>query len=1256
MLRFLCYLFYLTVIITLQTFAQETWVPFLQPTYSKPATNLTVSNNSNVSFNVQINGMETSDKKVDASAYQSLSIPDGEVMTKEGSPQMPMITKLIAIPDCDNFSISVIPSNQLQFANYNILPTPRYEKKKLPDGTDERILVFEEDKSVYSANTDFPGKYGEIIETGYVRGQKVARVAIYPIQFSPASKRIKVCTNINISLSFVNSSSPVNKELGIFRGMMHHIALNYEPSGINASTKISNTIKNNQLSKGSPESVTSGSVIRVTDLSTLKGTNAIPVDYLIITHSSLFNSVYLTQLANHRKDYNGYDVAIVVLDSIYVHYGNGYPPPPNYQRIRNFIADVFINGKANHTGDGHLGYICLVGDAVMLPAAYPPDSYPLYYTDLDQGSDYYYACTGGDSDDLQDVMYGRISVGNETELSNVVNKIISYESNSNGSWNNNCMFVASSPDFFGNFSFNTDSKIKQMLNTIPSSYPKSYAYRNTLGQVTSVTTTEANPIFGQSFDTSQYHDPNNLCGSDSLNDWLLNQLNATSGIHTFVFEDHGEWNTLNSNEGSGRHIYYLDDNNPNSINNRLNNTLYPFMIFNCCKTGDFDQYGNCLAEVSLNLANRGAIGVLASTRDSDPYSFGYVDQYILDAQYNNLSHIMGEAVMESKLLLASQYRRQFNLYGDPAVNLWPTGYTISQNLTLSGTNLISENITVASGVTLTISAGATLRFADGCSLIVNGVLSAVGTSTNPITFTSSSNNSAGNWGYITLDGSGASSSNLNHVNIRYGEGIQCLNGANATIQNSYIGTCTNGIIVNDAYPQILNDTIYNPVSNGIWCQSTAFSNGYWIGIAGNAIIKDGSETDYYQQGQGIWIENCDSPVIGTNIVKGFDWGIYNGNSCVFFATDSVRNNLVIKNLHGVAAQWGTTLFAGDEGDGFCVNNSFHDNTYNIICANESWTEAGYNYWGDGHRSYSDGSEIDFYSDLYTDPWGGQNLAVVKPGSKFGLNHINKTMGSISSSTDSLSMGFLLEKQGRISDAIVFYKNLIANDNHMRIALSQLVHIKNKYTRSELVDYFISLLPNNPKHYPNVKKLLGDIYLKNSQFDDALIAYDAVIKIDSAGYDGIMARFEKLFAYLNIKKNLTLATGILSDIKAINSKDLEVQMLIKGAESLINGTPKGMNKSENLAGVNIPKTYNLFQNYPNPFNPSTTIKYQIPKPGIVTLKVYDILGREVATLVSENKIEGTYDITFDASRFTSGVYIYQLRANDYVSSKKMILLK
>ncbi len=85
-------------------------------------------------------------------------------------------------------------------------------------------------------------------------------------------------------------------------------------------------------------------------------------------------------------------------------------------------------------------------------------------------------------------------------------------------------------------------------------------------------------------------------------------------------------------------------------------------------------------------------------------------------------------------------------------------------------------------------------------------------------------------------------------------------------------------------------------------------------------------------------------------------------------------------------------------------------------------------------------------------------------------------------------------------------------------------------------------------------------------------------------------------------------------------------------------------------------FQLCQNYPNPFNPATTINYQLPQTGYVTLKIYDILGKEVATLVNEQKNSGRYSVNFDASKLASGVYIYRIKVNDYVSSKKMLLLK
>jgi len=92
------------------------------------------------------------------------------------------------------------------------------------------------------------------------------------------------------------------------------------------------------------------------------------------------------------------------------------------------------------------------------------------------------------------------------------------------------------------------------------------------------------------------------------------------------------------------------------------------------------------------------------------------------------------------------------------------------------------------------------------------------------------------------------------------------------------------------------------------------------------------------------------------------------------------------------------------------------------------------------------------------------------------------------------------------------------------------------------------------------------------------------------------------------------------------------------------------------GIASPTAYKLLQNYPNPFNPTTEIKFSIAKPGLVTLKVYDILGREVATLVNRELNTGNFTVRFNASNLASGTYIYHLSAGDVQISKKMVLLK
>jgi hypothetical protein len=89
---------------------------------------------------------------------------------------------------------------------------------------------------------------------------------------------------------------------------------------------------------------------------------------------------------------------------------------------------------------------------------------------------------------------------------------------------------------------------------------------------------------------------------------------------------------------------------------------------------------------------------------------------------------------------------------------------------------------------------------------------------------------------------------------------------------------------------------------------------------------------------------------------------------------------------------------------------------------------------------------------------------------------------------------------------------------------------------------------------------------------------------------------------------------------------------------------------------VPASYSLSQNYPNPFNPATNIKYSIKQQSQVSLKVYDVLGKEVESLVNQNQNAGSYEVNFNASKLASGVYIYRLTAGDFVQSMKMILIK
>ncbi|MCX6136653.1 MAG: T9SS type A sorting domain-containing protein [Ignavibacteriales bacterium] len=123
-------------------------------------------------------------------------------------------------------------------------------------------------------------------------------------------------------------------------------------------------------------------------------------------------------------------------------------------------------------------------------------------------------------------------------------------------------------------------------------------------------------------------------------------------------------------------------------------------------------------------------------------------------------------------------------------------------------------------------------------------------------------------------------------------------------------------------------------------------------------------------------------------------------------------------------------------------------------------------------------------------------------------------------------------------------------------------------------------------------------------------------------------------------------GITTDIDGNTRNPLKPDM---GADEF-NGTT-----SVQLSAA-VPALYALDQNYPNPFNPTTTIGYQIPVRGSVTISVFDVLGKEIRTLVNEQKEAGRYDVSFEAGNFSSGIYFYRIHAGNFVSVKKMFLMK
>lgn len=606
-----------------------------------------------------------------------------------------------------------------------------------------------------------------------------------------------------------------------------------------------------------------------------------------------------------------------------------------------------------------------------------------------------------------------------------------------------------------------------------------------------------------------------------------------------------------------------------------------------------------------------------------------------------------------------------------------TGGTLTTNGSLSGKSKVLNTITVANSKILTIEPNTILNFTNNSSLVVNGTLNAIGTATDRITLKSNSGTTHSSWGTLTFSGSGAAGSQLKYVDIKYGTKVEAINTSNITIQYCNIDTTYDGIRFNNATGSILNNTITtNSLGHGVVAENAAN-----ITVTDNVITK----TSTSRNGVGIYVGGGAFCTSSRNDIDHLDWGICSIWSAITFANSPYYlgiNNRIRNCNNGLMVYRNSYAFLGlpDLPNNY-IYNSIYSNQYNVNVGTyypdyPAYCYASHNWWGSPTPSSSlfqvgANSFLNYNPCLTSDPWAG--LSKIASTNNKNTNDENSVSLINSENTENVLYGIQLLIQGKYQEAKNYFMNIINENPGNQIAYVHLYNCYCKETSSEIIKFFENLPKQASKDH---KLLLSYLHLKNVDYEKALEVNNSLIEADPNSSLAARAKLNNAYIALYNDNKINEAIKIFNDVmnKPELSIPVELQMVYDaitcysttyGQEaknlaylSLYESTNEPeLNKEDSLSqAIDLPTEYSLCSNYPNPFNPTTTIKFDLPNDGFVQLKVFDILGNEVATIVNENRVAGSYEVTFNASTFASGVYIYKIQAGTFINSKKMILLK
>ncbi len=609
----------------------------------------------------------------------------------------------------------------------------------------------------------------------------------------------------------------------------------------------------------------------------------------------------------------------------------------------------------------------------------------------------------------------------------------------------------------------------------------------------------------------------------------------------------------------------------------------------------------------------------------------------------------------------NEYNDHFKLDLFSSISTLPpviaTNYTIPSNSVFYS----PSNVTVNAGVTLNIQEGAKIYFTNGSSLIVNGTLIANGTSTNHITFdfTSPANQTGITFTYYA--------GSLQYCDIKNSmDGIWGNGALPSTLSHCTFINNTKGLYASNvsSVRTISYCTFQNNSSYGI----SLYHSSPWISdctITGNH--GDGINCNYYSSPY-IW--NC-------TIIGNTNDGIYcNSYSSAKFANPTIGvvdygyNTVTNNNSIGVYASNHSNVFLGTYQGG---DNSIHNNgSYEVSAEYSSVIPAQYNYWARSAPNYYDWSDFSTFVGSSIDPTHALASSLT------GLKPLASNM-QVSSEGDSQNA----EDISYLDSELLIAANDLVLRNYDKAILEYMQRL-NKETNKEKIEYVLTQLAECYRSAckdgfidflnQNVRKNLpqsDDLYwltldlengslMKQKKYSKVLDNLNLIKSLVSNDKDAYKLVLFKLGCfYYNVMNDISNTKKNLFELelKYPNDELIAETKLMLGIND-INRLSKGAFGKNNFAEKELekPASYSLEQNYPNPFNPSTVIIYDLPSAGFVILKVYDIVGKEIATLVNENKQAGAYNVSFNASNLASGIYFYHLRAGNFISIKKMLLIK